>query len=91
MKKLLFLFILFISCDKNQDSDCWTCQTRTVKSYANQTISDKTVTFDRCDMTAEEAFKFETDNTKTYLEPTTNNVGTVINIHVQETVECKPK
>lgn len=91
MKKLLFLFILFMSCDKNQDSDCWVCQKQTVKSYANQTISDNTVTFDRCDMTTEEAFKFETDNTVNYLEPTMNNVGTIINIHVQETVECKPK
>lgn len=92
MKKLLFLIILFASCsDKNKDSDCWTCQTQTVKSYANQIISDKTVTFERCDMTAEQAFKFESDNTVNYIEPTMNNVGTIINVHVSETVQCKQK
>lgn len=91
MKKLLFLLLLFASCDKNQDSDCWVCQKQTVKSYAGTTISDNTVTFDRCNMTTEQAFKFENDNTVNYIEPTMNNVGTIINVRVSETVQCKQK
>lgn len=93
MKKLIFISLLtLLSCsDKNKDSDCWVCQKQTVKSYAGTTISDNTVTFDRCNMTTEQAFKFENDNTVNYIEPTMNNVGTIINVHVSETVQCKQK
>ena len=88
MKKIFFILLLIVSCEKS--SDCWVCQIRTVKSYVS-VISDKTVTFDRCNTTAQDILKFENEQTKTYIEPTNTNTGSIINVNVTTTCKCEKK
>jgi len=85
MKKLIFLLLLF-ACDKAPV--CYTCQTRTIKSYGS-IISDNTTTFEKCDQTALQILEFENANTVKYVEPTMNDYGTIINVNVEKVCKCK--
>ncbi len=89
MKTLLFvLLIIFASCEK--DSQCWTCQIRTVRTVTN-VISDNTVIRDQCDFTTDEILMFESENNKQWTEIVINNLGNPVNVKVKQTCECKIK
>jgi len=88
MKKLLFFLTLtaLFSCEK--EPECWTCKMQTVKTYIS-VLSDETVTVMKCDMTAEEIFEFEAENTESYTEQVQINTGGYITVNVKKTTTCK--
>lgn len=87
MKTLIFFFALILfSCEK--DSECWTCQTRTVKTYIT-VQSDITTSVSLCDKTVQDIFNYENENTKSFIEPTLTITGRYINMNVEMVTKCK--
>jgi hypothetical protein len=59
MKKLIFICLLFISCEKEYQTYCWSCNKSTIGP--NYT---KSLIFDLCGMTPNQIVELEDLNTK---------------------------
>lgn len=89
MKKLFIIFalIIFAACEK-ESSECYTCHIRTVKSSGGTIMTDETIKFEKCDVTASEILDFETDNTETWSDTETSIYGTIRPVRYEKTCDC---
>lgn len=89
MKKLLLFLvtIIFVTCEKDS-SECYTCHIRTVKSSGGSVMTDETIKFDKCDVTASDILTFETENTKIWTEKETTMYGTERTVKYEKTCTC---